>query len=51
MKKKQDLFFEDITEMCIWKEFVRYNRVKYTFLYILGLLSGIIISTIFFMVV
>ncbi len=41
---------EDIEELEIWNNFKNYNKVKYFFLYLLGFFSGIILISIFFLV-
>ncbi|KKL47889.1 hypothetical protein LCGC14_2331030 [marine sediment metagenome] len=43
---KNGYFFDNITEMVIWKKFKKYNRIKYFFLFFIGFFSGIILLTI-----
>ncbi len=50
MKRKITLF-KDREEMELWEEFIKYNRVKYTFLLIIGFLLGFITSIIIIKVI
>ena len=47
MKRKlREYFFENTAEMIIWKKFVKYNRVKYCFIYMMGILTGVMFLSI-----
>ncbi|KKN44030.1 hypothetical protein LCGC14_0697250 [marine sediment metagenome] len=42
VKKKKDLLL-DCTELAIWNQFKKYNKIKYIFLFLMGFFSGIIL--------
>ena len=44
--KRKITLFKDREEMELWEEFIKYNRIKYTFLLIIGFLLGFITSII-----
>lgn len=51
MVRNKDDLFSDCTELVIWNHFKRYNKIKYLFLYFLGLLSGFIFACIIWLVI
>jgi len=58
MKEKKGKKLQDITNLVvdspekdIWSKFVKYNKIKYAFLYGLGFLSGIAVISFIYLVV
>ncbi len=44
MSKYKMIAFHSKDELELWNKFLKYNKVKYCFLFFLGLLTGFIIS-------
>ncbi|KKM81180.1 hypothetical protein LCGC14_1332390 [marine sediment metagenome] len=44
--KRKLLLFKDREEIQLWKEFIKYNKIKYFFLILIGFLLGFNLSII-----